>query len=160
MSIRILLKNVEEIDKLLELIKSNYANDYRRTWFLDDRTIALFLHERLGVIGQYTFTVMIIVDFSPEEDQCEVSVRYVGGSLSFLGTGKSEDFIKQLKKKIESLAEVMMWKCEVTPIKIRAAGTVCPHCDKAYRYSKDKIQANGTVNCQNCGRPFLLNTNE
>ena len=156
MSIRILLQNVEEINSLLELIKSDYANDYRRIWSLDERKIAILLHERLGVVGSYTFTIMTIVDYSVEEKQCELLIRYVGGDMSFLGTGKSEDFIKEMMSSIENLANENMWKIEIEKVKIRAAGSQCPKCKAAYKYPKDKVREDGTVECQNCGTPFIL----
>jgi predicted Zn finger-like uncharacterized protein len=160
MAERILLKNVKEISSLIELIKKDYANDYRRIWSLEDRTIAVLLHETIGVIAQYTFTIMTILDFSPKESQCEVFIQYVGGDMSFLGTGKSEDFVKVMKRSIESLARKKMWKFEVVPVKIRSAGTPCPHCKKAYKYPKEKIEADGTVKCQNCGKPFVIEAYE
>ncbi len=159
MPIRILLQNVEEVESLLELIKKDYANDYRRIWSLDDRTIAVLMYERLGVIGGYTFTVMTIVDYSIEDRFCEIQVRYVGGNLSFLGTGKSEDFIKEITSSIETLAKEKLWKFQVEKVKIRNAGTPCPNCKKAYRYPKEKIREDGTVECQNCGKPFILQDN-
>ena len=157
---RIFLKNVKEISGLIELIKKDYANDYRRIWSLEDRTIAVFLNETIGVIGQYTFTIMTILDFSPRENQCEVLVQYVGGNMSFLGTGRSEDFLKDMKNSIESLAKEKMWEFEVVPVKIRSTGTLCPHCKKAYKYPKEKIERDGTVKCQNCGKPFVIEAHD
>lgn len=160
MPTRILLQNVEEAESLLELLKKDFANDYRRIWSIEDRTIAVLVYERLGLIGGYTFTVMTIVDYFIEEQICEVHMRYVGGNFSFLGTGKSEDFIKIITSRIETLAKENLWKVEITEVKIRNAGTLCPNCKKAYKYPDEKVREDGTVECQNCGKPFLLHDNQ
>lgn len=156
MPIRIRLRNIDEIDSLLELLKNDCANDYRRTWSLDDRTIAVLIYERLGLVGGYSFTVMTIVDYFIEEQICEIHIRYVGGNFSFLGTGKSEDFIKEITSSIEDLAKEKLWNFEVEKIKIRNAGSQCPNCRAAYKYLKENVRENGTVECQNCGKPFIL----
>lgn len=147
---------MEKIESILELLKKDYANDYRRFWSLDDRTIAILVYERLGLIGGYTFTVMTIVDYFVEEQICEIHIRYVGGNFSFLGTGKSEDFINKITSSIEILAKENLWNFKVEKVIVRNAGTPCPSCKKAYKYPEEKIREDGTVECQNCGKPFVL----
>ena len=158
MTIRIQLQSVEEIDSLLELIKSNYANDYRKIWSLNERTIALLLHETLGFFGADTFSIMTILDYSIAERSCELLIRYAGGGLSLLGSGSSEDFVKEMTNAIVALAEEENWKYEVEKVKIRSAGSQCPNCKAAYKYPKEKVREDGTVKCQNCGKPFILQT--
>ncbi|RDE16279.1 MAG: hypothetical protein C4K47_01825 [Candidatus Thorarchaeota archaeon] len=34
----------------------------------------------------------------------------------------------------------------------------CPYCDAVYSYSRDKVDVNGTLACQNCGRRFRLSS--
>ncbi len=158
MTIRIQLQNIKEIDSLLELIKSNYANDYRKIWSLNERTIALLFHETLGLFGADTFSIMTILDYSIGENSCELLIRYAGGGLSLLGSGSSEDFVKEMTNAIVALAEEERWIYEVEKVKIRAAGSQCPNCKAAYKYPKEKVRADGTVECQNCGKPFILQT--
>ncbi len=156
MTIRIQLQSIKEIDSLLELIKSNYANDYRKIWSLNERTIALLLHETMGFFGASTFSIMTILDYSIGERSCELLIRYTGGGLSLLGSGSSEDFVKEMTNAIVALAEEERWIYEVEKVKIRAAGSQCPNCKAAYKYPKEKVREDGTVECQNCGKPFIL----
>ncbi len=156
MTIRIQLQSIKEIDSLLELIKSNYANDYRKIWSLNERTIALLLHETMGFFGASTFSIMTILDYSIGERSCELLIRYAGGGLSLLGSGSSEDFVKEMTNAIVALAEEERWIYEVEKVKIRAAGSQCPNCKAAYKYPKEKVREDGTVECQNCGKPFIL----
>ncbi len=156
MTIRIQLQSIKEIDSLLELIKSNYANDYRKIWSLNERTIALLLHETMGFFGADTFSIMTILDYSIGERSCELLIRYAGGGLSLLGSGSSEDFVKEMTNAIVDLAKEKNWIYEVEKVKIRAAGSQCPNCKAAYKYPKEKVRDDGTVECQNCGKPFIL----
>ncbi len=156
MTIRIQLQSIKEIDSLLELIKSNYANDYRKIWSLNERTIALLLHETLGFFGSDTFSIMTILDYSIGESSCEILIRYAGGGLSLLGSGSSEDFVKEMTNAIVDLAKEKNWIYEVEKVEIRSAGSQCPNCKAAYKYPEEKVREDGTVECQNCGKPFIL----
>ncbi len=159
MTIRIHLQDVEEVGSLIDLIKNNYANDYRRIWSLNDRTIGILLHETIGLFGAAsTFSIMTILDYSIGERSCELLIRYAGGGLSILGSGSSEEFVKGMTNAIVALAEEENWICKVEKAKIRAAGSQCPNCKAAYKYPKEKVREDGTVECQNCGKPFILQT--
>jgi len=158
LTVRIQLQEVKEVDRLVDLIKNNFANDYRRIWSLNDRTIGILLHETIGIFGADTFSIMTILDYSVGERSCELLIRYAGGGLSLLGAGKSDDFIKEMINAITDLAKEKNWLYELKKVKIRNAGNQCPNCKAAYRYPPEKVRENGTVECQNCGKPFILQT--
>jgi predicted Zn finger-like uncharacterized protein len=48
------------------------------------------------------------------------------------------------------------WEIHIEEAKIKSRGSQCPNCGSAYVYSKEKIQADGSVVCQNCGKPFAI----
>lgn len=155
--IRVLCENVAEINGLIELIKEKYAIDYRRTWSLEDREIGVFLYEHLGILAGNTFTIMTIVDFDKLSGTCEVSVRYVGGAMSLIGIGRSENFITTMINEISRFADEKGWIYEVKKIKVKPAGSPCPHCGATYKYPKEKRREDGSVDCQNCGKSFSPN---
>jgi len=152
--IRIVCRSVTDITELIDLIKEKYSSDYRRIWSLEEQEIGVFLHEHIGIIGGNVFTIMTLIDFNKSTKNCEVSVKYVGGALSFIGTGRSEDFISAMTKDIAKLADDKGWTYEIQKMKIRAAGSKCPHCGAAYKYPKEKRREDGSVDCQNCGKSF------
>jgi predicted Zn finger-like uncharacterized protein len=115
-------------------------------------------NETLVLFGADTFSIMTILDYSIGENSCELLIRYAGGGLSLLGSGSSEDFVKEMTNAIVALAEEERWIYEVEKVKIRAAGSQCPNCKAAYKYPKEKVREDGTVECQNCGKPFILQT--
>ena len=62
--IRIELEGISEIEDLIELIKTSYANDYRRIWQIHERTIGVFLHESIGVPGTAVYSIMTTLDLT------------------------------------------------------------------------------------------------
>jgi predicted Zn finger-like uncharacterized protein len=144
---------VASVEDLIELIKDDYANDYRRVWSLSDRVIGIFTHESIGLS---VYSIMTVFDYDSKEESCELLIRYSGGALSLIGTGRSEDFITGMAKAISSLAEHKGWQCRIEKAKVRPAGAQCPRCGASYKYQKKKIREDGTVDCQNCGKPFTL----
>jgi predicted Zn finger-like uncharacterized protein len=42
------------------------------------------------------------------------------------------------------------------PTRSEPRGRKCPHCGAIYVYSEERIDADGSVRCQNCDRAFLI----
>ncbi|MFQ5833978.1 MAG: hypothetical protein ACE5H4_14835 [Candidatus Thorarchaeota archaeon] len=152
--IRILLDNVTPIEDLIDLIKDGYANDYRRIWSLSERVVGLFMHESIGWLAGNVYSIMTVLDYDPARRSCDLLIRYSGGALSLIGTGRSEDFISDMVRAISGLAEQKEWLYKIERAKVKPAGEECPYCGASYRYPKEKVGEDGTVECQNCGRPF------
>jgi len=146
--------NVTEIKGLVEVIEDKYAPYYRRRWSLHDREIGIYLYEHLGTYSGSVFTIMTIVDFDMNTDTCDVDVRNVGGAMSLIGMSKAEDFVTRLINEITDYADRQGWTYEVERVKTRPAGSQCPNCKAAYKYPKENRREDGSVDCQNCGKPF------
>lgn len=155
--IRITCGNVTDINELFNLIKDKYCNDFSKIWSLEEKEIGIFLHEHIGIPAGNVFTIMTLVDFNKSTRNCEMSVRYVGGAVSLIGIGRSEDFISTMTKDIARLANENGWTHEIEKIKIRPAGSMCPHCGASYKYPQEKRREDGSVDCQNCGKSFAPN---
>lgn len=144
-----------DVTDLIGLIKEKYSNDYRRIWSLKEKEIGIFLHEHLGIIAGDMYSIMTLIDFDKSMKTCEISIQYVGGAFSMIGMGRSEDFISTMTKDIAEFVDRKGWTYEIKKAKLRPAGSKCPHCGAAYKYSKEKRREDGSVACQNCGKSFV-----
>ena len=153
--IRIVCEGVMDITDLIGLVKEKYSNDYRRIWSLKEKEIGVFLHEHLGIIAGNVYSIMTLIDFDKSMKTCEISIRYVGGAISLIGIGRSEDFISTMTNDIAEFADGKGWTYEIKKAKVKPAGSKCPYCGAAYRYSEKKRREDGSVDCQNCGKSFL-----
>jgi len=147
----------QDAEDVIRLLKEKHGADYSRVWRIDNRTIGVFSFERSGILTSSGHVNLITLDHDKTLETCEVTIMYAGGGAQSLisfteisnsGVGALQDLV--------SLAKERGWDIHVEKAKIKARGSPCPNCDSAYVYSKDKIRADGSVTCQNCGKPFMI----
>ncbi|MDH4213210.1 MAG: zinc-ribbon domain-containing protein [Candidatus Thorarchaeota archaeon] len=144
--------NAEDIIRLLQ---EEHGADYSRIWRIDGRTIGVFSFEWTGVFAGYVS--LITLDHDKILEKCEVTIIGSGGGIPSLDSVVgSDDPGKRAVKDLANLANERGWEISIEMAKIKSRGTQCPNCGSAYVYSKEKIKADGSVVCQNCGKRFII----
>ncbi|MFW9956846.1 MAG: MJ0042-type zinc finger domain-containing protein [Candidatus Odinarchaeota archaeon] len=149
--------NTEDIIRLLQV---EHGADYSRIWRIDGRTIGVFSHRIPGIrswTGVFAgYVSLITLDHDKILEKCEVTIVGSEGSIPSLDSVvDSEDPGKRAVKDLAALADKNGWEINIEKSMIKSRGTPCPNCGSVYVYSKEKIKADGTVICQNCGKPFV-----
>jgi predicted Zn finger-like uncharacterized protein len=144
-----------DAEDIIRLLKEKHGADYSRVWRIDNRTIGVFSFEWAGVSGGYVN--LITLDHDNTLAVCEITIIGAGGGVpsldSVAGSGNPG---KRAVNDLAGLARAHNWEICIENAKIKSRGSQCPNCGSAYVYSKDKIGMDGSVLCQNCGKPFLI----
>ncbi|MFW9961136.1 MAG: MJ0042-type zinc finger domain-containing protein [Candidatus Thorarchaeota archaeon] len=148
-------------ENIIRLLQEEYGADYSHIWRIDGRTIGVFSHRIPGLrswTGVYAgYVSLITLDHDKILEKCEVTIIGSGGSIPSLDSVVgSEDPGKRAVKDLADLANERGWEISIEMAKIKSRGTECPNCGSVYVYSKEKIKADGSVVCQNCGKPFMI----
>ena len=144
-----------DAEEVIRLINEKHGADYSRIWRIHEHTIGVFTFEWTGIFGGYVS--LITLDHDTDLKKCEVTIIGAGGGIPSLDSvAGSDDPGKRAVKDLANLAEKNGWEISIEKTMIKSRGTPCPNCGSAYVYSKEKIKADGTVICQNCGKPFII----
>jgi predicted Zn finger-like uncharacterized protein len=143
-----------DAEEVIRLLKGRHGADYSRIWRVHERTIGVFSFEWTGAFGGYVN--LITLDHDKNLKKCEVTIIGSGGGFPSLDSIAGSDPGKRAVKDLTNLADKNGWEITLEKTTIKSRGTPCPNCGSAYVYSEEKIKADGTVICQNCGKPFMI----
>jgi predicted Zn finger-like uncharacterized protein len=146
-----------DVEEVIKLLKQRHGADYSRIWKIDGRTIGVFSFERSGVLTSSGYVNLITLDHDRSSDECEVTIIGAGGGMqSLISAAEIGDPVAEPVADLVRLAEDRNWSIEVTTAKIKSRGNECPSCHASYVYHEGKISIDGLVMCQNCGKPFKI----
>jgi len=146
-----------DVEEVIKLLKRNHGADYSRIWKIDGRTIGVFSFERSGVLTSAGYVNLITLDHDRSSDECEVTVIGAGGGWqSLISAAEIGDPGAKPVADLVRLAEDRNWPIEVSKATIKSRGSECPKCHSSYVYRDDQKDVDGTVSCQNCGKPFTI----
>ncbi len=148
-----------DAEEVIRLLKEKHGADYSRIWRIHEHTIGVFTFEWTGVFAGHVN--LITLDHDKNLKKCEVTILGAGGGLPSLDSVVgSDDPGKRAVKDLANLANERGWEISIEKAKIKSRGTQCPNCGSAYVYPKEKIKADGSVICQNCGKQFMMMKND
>jgi predicted Zn finger-like uncharacterized protein len=144
-----------DAEDIVRLLKKSHGADYSRIWRIDGRTIGVFSFERGGLVTYAGYVNLVTLDHDRSTELCDITIIGAGGGVpSILSLWEMDDSGIDAVDDLVKLAKERNWPIETSVAEIKFRGTPCPKCSAAYVYSEDKIDADGTVSCQNCGTRF------
>jgi DNA-directed RNA polymerase subunit RPC12/RpoP len=146
-----------DIEELVRYLSDMNSNVVRRIWRSEYRVISVFLQEiyMRGTLMETAF--LIIVDHDLHKNECNIEATGTAGRIGVFRfpAGSPETVESAFRKDMEEFALNRGWPCESRVVLASYRGTKCPLCGAIYVYSKERIQDDGEVVCQNCGKPFV-----
>ncbi len=143
-----------DAEDIIRLLKEKHGADYSRVWRIDGRTFGVFSFERSAIFPYTSYVSLITLEHDKTSERCDITIIGAGGSVR--GVTELDSPRAGQVQDLASLAKARGWETHIEEAKIKSRGSPCPNCGSAYVYSKDKIQADGSVVCQNCGKPFMI----
>lgn len=144
------------IDPLLVQLQQDYSNTYEKVWECGGMVNGVFIQSELALRTISEQTITIILQYYTEKRECEVTAICSGGGEGILriDLGSQSAAETTFLKNLEMLARKFDW--ELSRKYPGRKGSGCPFCGAYYLYTKEKIQDDGSVICQNCNRSFIL----
>jgi predicted Zn finger-like uncharacterized protein len=144
-----------DAEDIIKLFKQKHGPDYSRVWRIDGRTIGVFSFERSGTPFPFgVYVSLITLEHDKASERCDITILGAGGSM--IGVAELDPPRAGPVPDLVRMARERGWEIHIEEAKIKSRGSQCPNCGSAYVYSKEKIQADGSVVCQNCGKPFAI----
>ena len=154
MSYKVIIRSPDAED-IIRLLKQRHGADYSRIWRIHNHTIGVFSFEWTGISAGYVN--LVTLEHDRTSGRCEVTIIGAGGGIPSLDAVMgSDDPGKRAVKDLANLAKEHGWEISIEKAAIKSRGSQCSNCGSAYVYSKDKIGADGSVVCQNCGKSFMI----
>ena len=151
----LLIRNLD-IEVLFELFREHYSNTFEKVWEGANTINAVFIGTEIAyrTASEQSTTVIVIYDI--ERNECEITAVTHGGGTGLLRIdwGSQSAAQNTFHKRLIELAKRHGWS--VSRIHPPSASVKCPNCGASYKYNEDQIRLDGTVECQNCLKSFVL----
>ncbi len=100
--------------------------------------------------------IVVILEHDIANNVCKRKIVPTGGGIGLLrmNFGSQGDAVATLEKELKALAGQHGWDLIFRDVG-KYPAIRCPVCNAVYNYPEDLFLEDGSVVCQNCGKPFF-----
>ncbi len=146
------------VEALLDFLSKNYASVLKRIWREGPRIHAVFVQNEFVVRTATDQAIVVLLDCDADADTCKTEVVATAGGESILhiSLGSQDAAEDTFARSIDDLARRHGWHCEDITRQIIHKHAKCPSCGAVYSYYAEQVLEDGSMRCQNCGKPFVV----
>jgi hypothetical protein len=136
-----------DIQKVMRRLRATYSDIHSKEWTFGDSILGIYIHDEYAFRINSTLTTTVIIEYDTLQASGKATIVVSGGKTGLLGFswGVLKDRMKDAKKMVLALLDPQA--PDLGKIK-------CPACGAAYVYNISPDSE--SVNCQNCGKPIVL----